>query len=474
MPIHPVLKYVLEIDDVDNVDNVQKIKDEVQRLSNTLSVQADMDALLDCFMMLANPCHSTTPEAYADFRTWLGENYGPFWADARNSDALASWLAFAHVGRMQTTTPASWVFALDGLPFVPAVSTSRVPLSLLLRAWDDANAASAANAGSDDMCAFIIQVLPVSVEDFKEWTDGHWEVLRNRLKLLSEIVPYLDWYTDSGPFGREACFQKLCAWVAGDWTRSCAGDKRLMALFDARRVTSTQLREFEAAYNVVFPMDVRRILLQVGDVGKALFGRGIISGRGVLQVFRFDFSRFIVPEGIWPYDARVDPLPHSEIGTGGLPGGWVLGYGGGIEEAHLIVQCNGRHRGRVWIQYPKKSLYESDDDYEYIEWVMEPLCDCEKSRWWQTEHRRMSDVFRAMSYGAGDFFEEYLFGSEGCTSKTGTETNTELHLSNMTHDTSDTAVTTKRAKSLPAFYVMVCIAAIAGVCMWRTTSTRRV
>lgn len=266
------------------------------------------DALLTA---LASECAASKRAA---LETWLGI---PAEAGAEVDDNVWAWISFALLGCVRDTTPWHWALALAEIP-----------------------------VSNDKFCKrhlTLVELLRWYVDDKTEWKEWktEWETLASPAldqilrTLAADILPVAEWHLSTGPNGRDQCFATLRHRLSGGWTKHCWHDVRLRALLGLQRVSLRRLKEVETKTGVIVPGDLRRVLLEVGDVGKALFGQSILDSLQSTCAFA-DLVRDL------DLDLDLDEELKSELV-------FELGYGGGYGNTNLILQMSGTNRGRVLV-----------------------------------------------------------------------------------------------------------------------------
>lgn len=290
-------------------------------------------------------------------------------------DCLRAWLAFAHLGCVTPTTPGCWVFALERVPFVPALAQCPVKAMDIIQSWRESGFASA-----DDVIPFVMSRCHVTRDALRDW-DCHPVVgnVCSRLCTMVEVVPVASRYFSGR---RDACFAVLKEWLQGGWARVEPHSARLSQLTGVQRVPLHKVLELETATGVQLPVDLRRVLLEVGDVGLALFGQSIMNVHPA-------WVRLATRP--WLYDGPQTTVKEEDLEDGNLPGSFTLGYGCGYDTASVVVQLNGYNRGRVWVAH-----VEDGDDAG-------PLVPLQGSRYWTSlrpMYGRASEVFLTMCRAA--------------------------------------------------------------------------
>lgn len=231
--------------------------------------------------------------------------------------AVIDWLRFAHLGCIQPSTPAAWVLAWAGCPFLPELVRALQKRGMVTADdWLKHYRASPAAFPS-----WLAEVLPDDnvARHIIKWVEG----------TAAETGSCAPWYV--GP-GRDASFLALeQAWLQSP------------ALLDALApCLLTDILALERAIKGRLPSDIRRVLLETGDPGKAvnLFGAALAKpGR-------------VIP-GMWPHGGDV-MLSYDGDGDdfdvdGALAGSMFLGAGGGADSMDLVLVLWGPCRGQVWV-----------------------------------------------------------------------------------------------------------------------------
>jgi hypothetical protein len=184
---------------------------------------------------------------------------------ARLAGVIADWLHFAHHGEVTLTTPSWWILAWAGYPFHPWVVEC-----LRTRAGGDAALAH----------KWLEKYAEVGLEAFAEWLGDTVTVLTSscfskaddvlrRMVLdwvattAAEVVPWKRWYCGDGRDASFGAVESLLRHGAGGVT---------LGRLEPVSLPVERLLQVEAAMGTRLPGDLRRILLQVGDVGRILFG----------------------------------------------------------------------------------------------------------------------------------------------------------------------------------------------------------
>lgn len=281
-----VLEYILAKDGVD--------MSELTRLGHELSTEQSLARFWNAIM--------------AGDDAWFAREFGTSEALSTAHARVLQWLAFRNLGCVQKDTPASWVFAAAGAPLDRVIASSDLTVLELLTQWRDQR--------SHGMAAVVTGAFPGASTD--GWAES-LAALDVRLCSMTEMLTWPEWFMGSS---RDHCFSVLGWWLREGWkTRQNA--LNLRHLMTLQPTSLDTLEAYERHVNATLPLDLRRVLLEVGDVGMALFGEHII-----------DFSRVREDESF----AMV--LENEALGL-------VLGHGGG--DIEVIVQVNGQNRGHVWL-----------------------------------------------------------------------------------------------------------------------------
>jgi len=148
---------------------------------------------------------------------------------------------------------------------------------------------------------------------------------------------------------RDVYFDALKQWLGGGWETCPHANPRLRHLRGLVPKTADEVESMEAEFGGRFPVDLRRTLLEVGDVGPALF--------------REPLSALQVHPGEWRWTASHECSLGADR-KGFFAGGMFLGVGGGGDSSKLVLVINGPGRGQVWVT-------NGDDDV----WRLQPLAE---------------------------------------------------------------------------------------------------
>lgn len=161
---------------------------------------------------------------------------------------LVTWFEFAYMGTVAASVPAAWILAVASVPFSAA--------------WCEGAAGSSAGravdvlhrwaAGGTLQAAF--GTLPDTLDDRSALALETW---------LAWFANDRDWFTGAA---RDKCFRDLCG--------------RLRA--HVNPVSAYALLRFEDRVGTMLAPDIRRLLLEVGDVGEALFALKLLDGSQVI------------------------------------------------------------------------------------------------------------------------------------------------------------------------------------------------
>jgi hypothetical protein len=239
-------------------------------------------------------------------------------------DPVIEWLRFAHLGCVTACTPAAWVLAWAGCPFLPEVVCALQEGSMLTADhW-----VTQYRASPEAFASWLRELLtsPGPVEE---------AVARHALQWVkstaAETRACAAWYV--GP-GRDASFRGL----QQHWLGTPAPLHALRQ--DLAPCLLCDVLALEDAIKGRLPSDIRRVLLEIGDPGKAvnLFGAALAKPGRVFP-------------GMWRHTADV-VLPYDGDDfdvDGALGGSMFLGAGGGADSMDLVLVLWGACRGQVWV-----------------------------------------------------------------------------------------------------------------------------
>jgi hypothetical protein len=209
------------------------------------------------------------------------------------SGQLTDWVEFSHFGTVKPDTPAAYLLAWLDAPYRHdlAVAIWSRSAQEVIDEWG--RAASLASLPEERLA----QALGVE---------------RALESLGTECCePLARWLTDAGfemanvkwdsSEARDVAFDALGAWLRGGWRWSDRQSRQLRALVGVTPVLWRKLYEFEEKARVALPADLRRLLLEVGDVGQALFGSPFLTVANVtdgLESWQWeDLVRFLDVDG---------------------------------------------------------------------------------------------------------------------------------------------------------------------------------
>jgi hypothetical protein len=346
---------------------------------------------------------AAAPDHIAGVKRWIADTCGGELADTV-AVVVTEWLKFVHFGCLEVASPA-WLLAWAGHPYnaadVALLETSP-SLQVWLRRWH-------AGVSLCDIC-------PVTLSDPIVRHVQAW--LRD---MSAEVLPWEAWYCEGG---REAAFAALAAWLGGGYRVNPYLIERMQELQNVQRVPLVDLLAAEARVWGRLPFDLRRVLLEIGNVMPVLFG---------CDSSLMHWSKLPETEGPWLWDnARVgfsyktDKIVRKlrtrllELGLqdhGSVFQGSVsFGAGGGGYSTLLRLVMQGPCRGRV--------VVEDEDDEDC--WWLVPLSDS----LWRKPHadpfgklpqksgaapHAVSDIVHAMFCAAGTRFEGAVAGRGSAT-----------------------------------------------------------
>lgn len=156
-------------------------------------------------------------------------------------DTVVHWLTFAHLGNVRARTPGHWVLAWAGVEFRPEFVQSGVVLVDLLWEADPEVSDWELVAGAFSVATDAVIGIGTPVQ-----------TAANRLRrMAAEVLPVLDWHLSGC---RDRAFDFLETHV-----NACAPRKRVCL----SAVEALENRHCEGPV----PWDLRRMLLQIGDLG---------------------------------------------------------------------------------------------------------------------------------------------------------------------------------------------------------------
>ncbi len=275
------------------------------------------------------------------FRTWIKSEDARMCLDLDDDfvDMIVMWLRFAHLGTITPETPSWFVLAWAGFPY-------------------DANAIRDLLASQGD--ALLVEWLrryvadPSRFEGWLKWWCRMWFQSKSNHAAFhaalgwircsaAEILPYEAWYLHD--HHRDDSFHKLRQWVC---TEKMGGHSTVRRRHSYRhfasmgRASLKQVLGAERQIKCRLPADLRRVLLEIGDVGEAFFGRSILSFDAVFKGQWQLTSAVIFTEDM---HASFD---YEEMFSGSL----YLGGGGGgyASQVLMVLDPDSPQRGHVWIE----------------------------------------------------------------------------------------------------------------------------
>lgn len=207
---------------------------------------------------------------------------------------IVQWLRFAHYGCVDETTPAVWVLALMGTPCS----------SVIVEALRGCTALECLRAG------------------------GRSAAVQAWARDMSDAVSTWPCMAD-----RDDLFAALREWLRSGWKArySDSGLKYLTGVA-ATAETVRLLVDAEGVLGWRLPPDIRRVILECGDVGKAVFGTALLP-----------FNHERVRAGRWQWANKVRYSAADECVFGGS---WYIGCGGGgyASSLHWVMETS-----ELWI-----------------------------------------------------------------------------------------------------------------------------
>ena len=273
----------------------------------------------------------------ASFAAWVCTTFG---LDPSVGEAVAAvvveWLQFAHLGRLTDATPSWWLLSWAVCPYAASIVHD------LGSSPSDAGLVHWVERYNSDEDAFRDWV----AAKVAEWGCGGvgmtLEVLMRVSHAAAEVLPWRDWYIGSG---RDDAMDALARWLGagGGWTEDAADWRRPAYYCHLRDVSPVPLRAvlgMEGRLGQRLPSDLRRVLLEIGDIGMAVFGDALMHAP-VHQL-----------PGVWEWTSRrtFNPESDTEPVEDVLGGSMLLGAGGGYYSSQLLLVTTGRHPGQVWVE----------------------------------------------------------------------------------------------------------------------------
>lgn len=215
-------------------------------------------------------CGSTSASCRLGFQDWLHTRFGGDLA-AATWCKLADWVAFVHLGALTEHTPVSYFLAWFGAPYVKDLA--KVAQARTVQGVLDAWSVVLADPGRVGQHVLVAEVLfgPMAKSEHDLFT--HWgDCLALVEAWLTNAVYERHNCAWADHEARDAAFDELKAWLQGGWRRGeTRGMLHLRELVGVVPVPWRMLRDFQHRARMDLPTDLRRLLLEVGDVGKALF-----------------------------------------------------------------------------------------------------------------------------------------------------------------------------------------------------------
>lgn len=249
------------------------------------------------------------------FREWFVTTTG---GCKQLADVVVDWLQFAHLGEVTESTPSWWVLAWAGCTFDESVVQGLTSCedARCVHQWLD----TFARVGEETFETWLTSVV-VGMDDEAKARVMGWVA-----STAAEVLPWKQWHRRE----RDAAFCEieaaLCRGVR-DGTFPQMELVRLGELCAAETLVGTRL-----------PGDLRRILLELGDVCHTLFGSIVLLELSVRLV-----------DGVWPFE-KTQPFGRPcKRRVEKLEGCLRLGYGGGGMSTSLVLVTQGPSRSEVWV-----------------------------------------------------------------------------------------------------------------------------
>jgi hypothetical protein len=272
-------------------------------------------------------------ERNALFRRWFLAQVQPLdlgdidWA----VNTVIDWLLFVHCGDMRAMTPSWWLLAWAGCPYKPSV------VRRLHRSEDGGFVFQWLDKFADEGAPCFLEWLANTVPELD--LDAAGAQLVSWLALtVPEVVPWKAWAF--GP-GRSASFFLLETLLL---CRAQELDDRHLPGCMTRIVLDMNLAKvwtLEQTIGTRLPWDLRKVLLEVGDVGVLLFGTYSCCPRHFARG-----STDSLADGRqrkWKRQGQLQKLQQGFL---------HLGFGGGGERSSsLKLALRGACRAQVWVEY---------------------------------------------------------------------------------------------------------------------------
>lgn len=222
--------------------------------------------------------------------------------------AVVRWLRFAHLCVMDADTPGSWLCGV-------VRHWTRTPERAIDLLRDEGRCRQL--FGDDSLATAHV------------------------MDIASQVLPWWDWHV-SGQ--RDAAFQGIVQWFREGWWR----DSLIPPLCRFRFLKGVT-PVWPSALPRRFPVDLARLVLEVGDIGEALFFGPLLD------------APFYPGEWRWTERTTVDAdLPHEDVFAGGLE----VGIGGGGIYSTFVMPLTGACRGQVWLH---DDVEYSDSEFSTLE-----------------------------------------------------------------------------------------------------------
>lgn len=204
-----------------------------------------------------------------------------------------NWLRFAHLDCV-ANVPSWWVFAWAGFPVSDAL-VDTLNKSVYSLAVDLVSLSTSPARVAEWPCVVELQTKGVQttrrmLEEVRKWVRDTG----------ADVGSCREWFLHH----RDADFEKLEAWLYGGWEEEkggrCPGS--FGYLYELRPVPLSTVMDMETDLGGVrLPADLRRLLLEIGDVGHAVIGR--------------DLTNSFLFAGEWPYTDSSEVNGNVSFGT---------------------------------------------------------------------------------------------------------------------------------------------------------------
>jgi hypothetical protein len=216
----------------------------------------------------------------ASLLEWMRERHAPDVVD-QFGDLVVHWLSFAYLGCVREDTPAVWLLAVAGSPFFPGISPG-LPLAKVLGLWlrelptlTPASSLSPAILRSFEWSS----TSDASPRLARDLDVVMWLSVLSR-EVLAPCGALSAWYCCGGSDQclRDKMFERLGMWCRKGWkSLGPAWIRCFQSLSEAIGVPLDSVCRLQEQLGVALPGDLRRLLLEVGDVGVPLFGIPLIQ-----------------------------------------------------------------------------------------------------------------------------------------------------------------------------------------------------